>query len=144
MKYTLEIDIAQPLGKTIELFDNPENLPKWQDGLVSFTHRSGTPGEEGAVSDLVYKMGRREISMTETIVKRNLPDEFTGIYEANGVKNWVKNSFESIDENNTKWISEVEFQFKGFMKIMSKLMPKAFKKQSYQYMQDFKAFAEGE
>lgn len=144
MKYTLDIEINNNLEKTIALFDDPKNMPKWQAGLVSFEHRSGTPGEEGAVSDLKYKMGKREISMTETIVKRNLPEEFTGFYEAKGVKNWVKNKFEKVDENTTRWISENEFQCKGLMKVMTWLMPGSFKKQSYQYMKDFKAFAESE
>ena len=144
MKYTLDIEIDQPLEKTIELFDNPENMPKWQPGLVSFTHRSGTPGEEGAVSDLIYKMGKREIAMTETIVKRDLPDEFTGYYEAKGVKNWVKNHFESAGHTKTRWVSENEFHCKGLMKVMTWIMPGSFRKQSYQYMKDFKTFAESE
>ena len=40
--------------------------------------------------------------------------------------------------------SEAEFKFTGFMKIMSFFMNSGmFKKQSYRYMEGFKAFAEG-
>lgn len=54
-----------------------------------------------------------------------------------------KNSFEVINDHTTKWISESEFQFSGFMmKLMGFLMPGAFKKQSIKYLGDFKAFAE--
>jgi len=46
MKYTLEIDITLPRAKVVELFDNPENWPKWQESLVSSEALEGTPGEE--------------------------------------------------------------------------------------------------
>ena len=48
MKYTLEILIDQPREKVVELFDNPDNMKHWQEGFVSLTHISGTPGEIGA------------------------------------------------------------------------------------------------
>lgn len=87
-------------------------------------------------------MGKREIEMTETITVRNLPDEFSGTYEAAGVFNIVKNKFEKISENKTKYFTENEFQFKGFMKIMAWIIPGAFKKQSMKYLKSFKQFAE--
>lgn len=111
-------------------------------GLQSFEHISGTPGQPGAKSKLKFKMGKREIEMIETITVRNLPAEFSGTYEAQGVFNIVKNKFVSLPDNKTNYISEQEFQFKGFMKLIAFLMPGAFKKQSMQYLTDFKNFAE--
>ena len=55
MKYTTEVEINLPRAKVIELFDNPENLNKWQTGLVSFEHTEGEPGKEGAKSQLKYR-----------------------------------------------------------------------------------------
>lgn len=142
MKYSSEIEINQPIGRVIELFDNPGNLPKWMEGLQSFEPISGTYGQVGSKARLVFKMGKREIEMIETITVRNLPDEFSGTYEAKGVFNMVRNKFIPVGENKTKYISEQEFQFKGFMKIIGFLMPGAFKKQSMKYLSDFKNFAE--
>ncbi len=142
MKYTTEIEINKPIDNVIELFDNPDNMDKWMDGLQSFEPISGTPGQPGAKSKLKFKMGKREIEMIETITVRNLPDEFSGIYEAKGVFNVVKNKFIKLSENKTQYISEQEFQFKGFMKVIGFLMPGAFKKQSMKYLQAFKRFAE--
>lgn len=142
MKYTVEIEINKPIDTVIELFDNPDNMGKWMEGLQSFEHLSGTPGEPGAKSRLKFKMGKREIEMIETVTVRNLPDEFSGTYEAAGVFNIVKNKFEKISENKTKYFTENEFQFKGFMKIMAWIMPGAFKKQSMKYLKSFKQFAE--
>ncbi|MCY1660223.1 hypothetical protein [Chryseobacterium sp. SL1] len=87
-------------------------------------------------------MGKREIEMIETVTVRNLPDEFSGTYEAKGVFNIVRNKFISLPDNKTKYISEQEFRFNGFMKIIGFLMPSAFKKQSMQYLVDFKNFVE--
>jgi len=142
MKYTTEIEINKPIDEVITLFNDPDNMDKWMEGLQSFEHISGVPGEVGAKSKLKFKMGKREIEMIETITVSNLPEEFSGIYEAKGVFNVVKNKFEKISETSTKHISEHEFQFKGFMKVIAFLMPRAFKKQSMKYMIDFKHFAE--
>jgi carbon monoxide dehydrogenase subunit G len=142
MKYSSEIEINKPVDRVVELFDNPANMDKWMDGLQSFEPISGTPGQVGAKARLVFKMGKRTIEMIETITVRNLPEEFSGTYEAKGVFNIVKNRFVALPDNRTKYISEQEFQFKGFMKIFGLLMPGMFKKQSMKYLTDFKNFVE--
>lgn len=143
MKYTQEIIINKPIKEVVALFDNSNNLYEWMEGLQKFEHLSGTPGEPGAKSKLLFKMGNREIEMIETITVRDLPTEFSGTYEANGVFNIQKNKFISISDNQTKHVTENEFQFKGvMMNLMGFLMPGAFKKQSYKYLKAFKTFAE--
>jgi hypothetical protein len=143
LKYNVEITINLPRTKVIELFDSTDNLKKWQPGLISFDHVSGTPGEVGAKSKLHYRMGKRDIEMIETITVKNLPDEFSGTYEAKGVWNEVKNFFYEVDEQTTKWVSENEFRCSGFMKIFIFLMPGSFKKETQKYLEQFKEFAEG-
>ena len=142
MKFTVKIKINLARNKVIELFDSTENLKKWQPGLLRFEHLSGTPGEVGAKSRLQYKTGKREIEMVETITVKNLPDEFSGIYEAKGVWNEVKNFFYEVDENTTKWVSENEFRCSGFMKIIAFFMPGSFKKETMKYLEYFKEFSE--
>lgn len=82
------------------------------------------------------------MEMVETITVRNLPDEFSGTYEAKGAFNIVKNKFFPLPVHRTLYVNEQEFQFKGFMKIMGFLMPGMFKKQSMKYLTAFKNFAE--
>ena len=144
MKYTAEIEINLPVNKVVELFNSTENLFKWMEGLKSFETISGEPGQPGTKSKLVYQMGKREIEMVETIQVYNLPEEFTGTYEAKGVYNVVKNHFIPVSDSKTRYVTEQEFQFSGFMKLMGLLMPGAFKKQSMKYLQAFKNFAENE
>ena len=142
MKYTVSIDLDLPRSKVIELFDDPDNLAKWQRGLQSFELMSGEAGQPGAKSALVYQMGKRRIEMVETIIERELPERFSGTYDAKGVHNVVRNRFLEVGPEKTRWESENEFQFQGFMKLIGVLMKGAFPKQSLKYMEDFKAFAE--
>ncbi len=142
MKYSNEIEINLPLNKVIELFENPDNMKHWQPGLQSFEHISGTRGQVGARSRLIYKMGKREIEMVETIIKQNLPEVFAATYDAKGVHNLQSNKFIPVSEDKTKWVTDTEFKFSGFMKLIGFLMPGTFKRQSQKYLDDFKTFAE--
>ncbi len=85
--YTVAVDIDLPRDRVVELFDDPENLLKWQTGLQSFEHLSGEPGHPGARSKLVFQSGKHRIELLETVTVRDLPDEFSGTYEWNGGKN---------------------------------------------------------
>jgi uncharacterized membrane protein len=142
MKYTCTVEINKPIDHVVKLFDSPENLKKWMQGLESFEPISGIPGQPGAKSLLKFKMGKRQMEMIETVTVRNLPSEFTGTYEVKNVFNIVKNSFEKIDDKRTRYSTEQEFRFNGFMKIIAFMMPGAFKKQSMKYLLAFKNFAE--
>jgi carbon monoxide dehydrogenase subunit G len=142
MKYSKEIVINLPRNKVVELFDNPDNMKKWMKGLQSFEHLSGVQGQEGAKSKLAFDMNGRKIEMIETITKRNLPDEFSGTYEAKGVFNIQENFFKEEDKEITRWITTSEFQLGGFMKLMGLLMPGSFQKETLKHMQNFKEFAE--
>ena len=142
MKYTNQITINIPRQEFLEKLTNPENMKHWQRGFVKHEHISGNPGQEGAQMSLDYKMGKREFTMVETILKQNFPDELHTTYDTEGVVNIQHNFFED-KEGKTIWKSDNEFKFSGLgMKLMGFLMPGAFKKQSMKYLEDFKSFAE--
>ena len=142
MKHSNEIIINLPRKRVLELFDSTENLYKWQKSLINFEHLSGSAGEVGAKSKLTYKEGKGDFVLIETITVKNFPDEFSGTYETKGVFNEIKNYFIEIDENTTKWVSDSEFKFSGFMKIISLFMKGSFKKESMKFLTYFKEFAE--
>ncbi len=142
MKYQQEITINKPRKEVVAKFSDPENMKHWQRGFIFMKPINGELGKEGSQNLLKYDMGKRQIEMTETILKNNLPDEFSATYEAKGVYNYQVNRFSPTLEKSTLWIAENEFQFSGFMKLFGWFMPGAFKKQSKKYMEDFKAFVE--
>lgn len=142
MKYQQEITINRPRIEVIEKFSDPDNLEHWQRGFIFMKPINGELGAEGSQNLLKYRMGKREIEMTETILKNNLPLEYSATYEAKGVYNFQINRFNETPQNSTIWITDNEFKFSGFMKLFGWFMPGAFKKQSWKYMEDFKAFVE--
>lgn len=142
MKYSQEILIDLPREEVLKLMQDPSNYKHWQRGFISYTHLTGLPGKEGSRSRLKFKMGNREIEMIETILKIVSPKKFYSTYETKGVFNTQKNHFEKVADNKTRWIADSEFQFTGFMRIIGLLKPGAFKKQSQQFMRDFKEYAE--
>ena len=142
MKYTTEVTIKLRRQKVIDLFDDEKNLYKWQEGLKSVEHLSGTPGQPGAKTKLVFDMNGRIVEMTETILSNNLPDTMALTFDAKGVHNIIENRFTEVDAGTTKWAMDSDFQFSGFMKIMGWLMSGMFKKQTKKTMDRFKEFAE--
>ncbi len=143
MKYAIDIIIEKPREKVIQKMDNIDNMKHWQKGLVAAEHISGIPGEIGAKMRLTYIIGKRKFELTETITKRNFPDEFHGTYRTENMRSAQENYFEDTKEGHTKWISVSEFTPTTFtMRAMIFLMPRAFKKQSKTYLVDFKNFVE--
>jgi hypothetical protein len=141
--YTVAIEIALPRDRVIELFDNPDNLFKWQTGLQSFEHISGERGQPGAKSKLVYVQGKHRIELIETVTERNLPEEFNGTYEWKGGKNTLRNRFIELGPSRTRWESTCAYEFSSLMlKLMGLLFPGMFRKQNLMFLENFKRFAE--
>ena len=142
MKYSTEIIIHLPLDKVIGYFDSVENLYKWQEGLLSFKHLEGEPGQEGSSSELVYEGRRGDLRMKETITKRGFPDEFHATYRARGVTNEMYNYFSVTTDGHTRWRTRSVFRFRGLMALMAPFMKQAFIANTRLNMERFKAFAE--
>jgi hypothetical protein len=140
----MHIEINKSAKQVTSLFKGRTSDKLWMKGFLKKTPIQGEEVAEGAKCKVEFKMGKRHFVMEEKIEKINLPEEYTTTYTTPKVFNIYKSSFEKIDEHNTRYTTEQEFQFKGFMKIMAFLMPGAFKKQSMQYLKDFKAFAENQ
>ena len=148
VKYSEEIVINANIDTVSVLFDNPYNMKEYMDGIESYTVLSGNIREVGAKAELIVNYVEKnevlsKIIMVEEIITNNLPyEKKSNTYTADGVYNIVINRFEKISENQTKFINEQEFVFKGYMKIMGFFMPSAFKQQSRIYLQTFKEFVE--
>ncbi|SDJ43544.1 Polyketide cyclase / dehydrase and lipid transport [Lentzea albidocapillata subsp. violacea] len=153
MKYTVSLEIALPRERVVQLLADPEHMPKWLRGLVLHEPVSGVHGHVGTRSRVVMRTGQQEFEGTETITRRE-PVDLHGIarevvvhYEreivGKGMWNAARERFTETGPETTLWVSENEYRFSGLlMRVVGLLMPGAFRKQSLQHMQDFKAFAE--
>ncbi len=141
--YTVSIDIELPRERVIELFDDPDNLVKWQPGLLSFERISGEPGQPGARSKLTYQHGKRTMDLIEVLEVRKLPEEFHGRYEWPGGSNTLENYFHELGPGRTRWESRCSYHFTSIpMKLMGLFASGMFKKQNQKWLQHFKEFCE--
>lgn len=153
MKYTVSIEIALPRERVVQLLADPAHYPKWLRGLVLHEPLSGTHGQVGTTSRIVMQIGKQKTEGTETITRREpvdlhaIPREAVVHFDreivVEGMWSAVRDRFTEAGPNRTLWQSENEYRFSGLlMRLVGLLMPGAFRKQSLQHMQDFKAFAE--
>ncbi len=136
--YTLSVEIEQPIARVAELFGDPETLPFWQPGF------QGLEKQDDGTTKLRYLNRGREVVMIETVIKDDLPREYTSRFVVPGMMAMtVANRFEEIAPDRTRYVSENTAESQGLMmKIIGFLMPGCFKKESLRYMENFKAFAE--
>ena len=153
MKYTVSIKIALPRERVVQLLADPEHIPKWLRGVVLHEPLNGVHGQVGTKSRVVMQMGKQKFEATETITRREpvdlhrVPKESIVRFEREivGAGMWsaVRDQLTEVGPQATLWESESEYRFNGLMmRLVGFLMPGAFRKQSLQHVQDFKAFAE--
>lgn len=142
MKYATVVTIDAPREKVIEVMDNPDNLPKWLKGLKAYRTITGTPGEVGAVAAMNFDMDGRKIKMTETITEKDLPTLFKATYRAPGIYNEQENFFKELPNGKTEWESHSFYKFSGAMSLVSWALRSRMKKQSLEFMENFKYLVE--
>jgi carbon monoxide dehydrogenase subunit G len=153
MRYTVSMEIALPRERVVQLLADPEHMPKWLRGLVLHEPLSGVHGQVGTKSRVVMQMGQQKFEGIETITRRE-PVDLQGLARGsvvhferevvgNGMWSTTRDRLTEAGPETTLWVSENEYRFSGLlMRLVGLLMPGAFRKQSLQHMQDFKAFAE--
>jgi uncharacterized protein YndB with AHSA1/START domain len=145
MKFTLELPINKSRAEVWKAFDNPENMKKWQPSLISLETVSGTQGQPGAVSKLIYKENEREFSLMEEVIHRDELHRLDGVYENNFADNTVRNTFIEQGKEQTLWVVETEFRFKTMlMRILGPIMKKNFVMRTHRDMSRFKEMLENQ
>jgi hypothetical protein len=143
MKPSVEINI--PINKVVELFMDKRTFKDWKKNFISYEHISGTPGEVGAVTMLIYK----RVTMLETIISKNLPAEIVELYEhKNGDKTVMVHQstyrFTSLTANKTHMEVIMEtLKIEGFMmKLIMTIFAGAGRKYAQEQLDKFKELAE--
>ena len=143
MKFKLELLINKPRAELWKIFDNVENMSKWQPSLTGHELVSGAPGQPGAISKLTYEEGGREFVLVEKITHRDEPNRLDGMYENSFADNTIQNTFIEQSREQTLWVVETKFKFKTLlMKLMGNVMKKNYVRRTQRDMQRFKEMAE--
>lgn len=144
MKFTGTIDIDKPREVVTSFFANPEYLGEYQEGFLRKELVSGTAGQEGAISNMYYQMGKGEMELTETVTSNQLPNVFEGHYHHKHMDNTMKCTFTALDENRTRYHTEIEYTRINWLmpRLMAILFPGMFRKPVQRWMNNFKEFVE--
>jgi hypothetical protein len=143
MKFKLELLINKSRAEVWRIFDDPNNLNKWQPSLINIERVSGTAGQPGAITKLTFRSAEREFSLLEKVTFRAEPERLDGVYENEYAENVVMNTFLEQGKDTTLWKVEVIFKFKTlFMKILGPLKKKNFVIRTQRDMERFKALVE--
>ena len=144
MKYICSVLVNLERETCIKLWFDEDQLHKWQTGFQYKKWMSGKSNQEGAISEILIIQGKFEIKLKETILENDLPRSLTGQYDHIHMSNTQKVRFESIAEDKTEIITEVEyFAFHKFLpRMLAFLFPGMYRKQSQKWLDQFKTFAE--
>jgi len=142
MKLNFEQKIDASLETVWAAFNNSSNKERWQQNFESYKHRTGDPGQPGAISELEFNENGKIMTVNETITECREPDFLSASYESKYAATIIVNHFESIGENTTCWTSWCKFTFKGFMKIMALFIAGTIRKRTENDMHRFKLMVE--
>ncbi len=146
MEFRNQIKIDAPQEFVASYIRRSEYFDKWQDDFQSATLLSGEQDTVGAKTRLLYKFGKSDMELIETIRDNNLPHFFEALYEHKHMDNTMLSTFEDAGDNTTIYTTHVDYiELKGIMiKIMTKLFSSKFKKGPEKWMRQFKTLVESE
>ena len=146
MELRNQIEIKAPRDFVASYLRKKEYFDQWQDDFQSAILLSGDKDQVGAQTRMLYKFGKSDMELIETIRDNNLPHSFEALYEHKHMDNTMLSSFEDLGNSTTLYSTQVNYiELKGLMiKIMAKLFSGKFKKGPEKWMQQFKIFVESE
>lgn len=144
MKIRTEVVIDAGPKAVWQIFDNPDNMKKWQPTLKSFRTISGEQGQPGAISELIYDENGREVRMIEHVTERREPHFMAGTYASDWGKAIVVNQFEDLGDGRTRWVAWWNHTSRGFMRLLSPFMKRSMARRIDDDLQRFKLMVESE
>jgi len=144
MKFSGSLDINKPRDRVVALFADPAHLGEYQDGFVKKELISGEQGQDGAVSKMLYKYGKHDMELTETITANRLPETFEAFYHHKHMDNTMRCRFVVLDDDRTRYEYEFEYTRMSWVipKLIAILYPGMYRKQGEKWMRQFKEFVE--
>lgn len=95
-------DVNAPLDKTWSYTMNPENLPKWIEGLSKIEHLSGYTNAVGGKTAFIYNEGKEDMTMIETITAYEPEKQFAFKGEVEDMMSVVSVSdFKALDSSKS-------------------------------------------
>jgi len=144
MKFKGSLIINKPRNVVVDLFINPSYNKEYQDGFVKKELISGIATQVNATSKMYYKYGKRDMVLTETVLKNELPNSFEAYYHHKHMDNTMKCTFIEIDMEKTEYRYEFEYTRINWIlpRLIAILFPSMYRNQGNKWMKQFKEFSE--
>jgi len=142
MKFSSSVDISVGRETAWSAYEDRATLPDWQPTLRSVEHRSGEPGQPGAVTEFTYDEGGRRVIMLQTVTECRRPDFRASGNETAGARMLVVDTFETLADGRTRWTSWVRITFMGAMRVLALFRLNSIRKRVESDMQRFKLLVE--
>lgn len=142
MRIQHEVEINKPLKEVYAAFRDPDNMPRWLQGLRRTEQVRGQPGEVGAVTKQIYLERGRLVEMIETITAHEPERFFAGRLETPGMRSTLRVDFE---DRGARTGLRFGGDFQGcslIMKLMLPFMTGAVSKRQAADLQTFKRLVE--
>jgi hypothetical protein len=141
MMSRVELEINARHEPVAEAFAEPRNNPAWMDDIDRIEPLSGELGQPGSTYRIVPKRGNG--IFVASVEKRALPVELKLSLDSPRVSVLIRDTFQRINDTQTKLISEEIFTFKGlFGRLAGLFGRRAIKRAHRRHMESFKRFAE--
>jgi hypothetical protein len=95
MKLNFEQKNDASLETVWAAFNNSSNKERWQQNFESYKHRTGDPGQPGAISELEFNENGKIMTVNETITECREPVFLSASYESKDASTIIVNHFES-------------------------------------------------
>ncbi|MEK6152540.1 hypothetical protein WIW50_04745 [Flavobacteriaceae bacterium 3-367] len=128
----------------MDSFINPNFNKDYQDGFIKKELISGVATQVDAKSKMYYTYGKRDMVLTETVLKNELPKSFEAFYSHKHMDNTMKCTFIEIGPEKTEYRYEFVYTRINWVlpKLMAILFPSMYRKQGDKWMKQFKEFVE--
>lgn len=141
MEYVIEKTINATPNQVIKLLVDHRQIKNWITEIVDWKIISGEEGTTGAKTEIIIDAAGRTITITETILSIDAPQNVQVKYEMKGGDLIV--DIDLISEGNqTLYRIKHQFNFSGVLKIATAVMKPAFMARSEKMVDDFKNLVE--
>ena len=144
MRFRKEITICADPASVWRVFDDPEIARRWMPELKSQTHVAGVPGEVGAVYEVIFDHSGRKLRAVTTVMEKREPEIMATVSDSESSITKMTYRFEPLPNNQTRWILDIEYRFKGLYKIVALFLRKSMHARADGEMRNFKQLVESE
>ncbi len=127
-----------------DLMNDPRLFPMWQKGYESTVQIKGSPGEEGAQAQHIYKENGKEFTFTENVLESEPPGRIRITLESDVMSYETETVLNETDSSTQITMSSNAIMKAFSFRVLSPLLRKSFQKRQDEDLLRLKQLAESQ